>query len=100
MYVDFLFISLTRLLSRVFSPGQCEYAWCMHAYILRDHVCLEITHLYFSVYCFMCSAFSFDALTDVPVHEIFFCHMTVENYYGLFNERRIFCSFLNSSTGF
>lgn len=80
MYVDFLFVSLTRLLSRVFSPRQCEYAWCVHAYILTDHVCLEIMHLYFSVCCFMYSAVSFDALTDMPVHEISFCHMAVENY--------------------
>lgn len=79
MYVDFLFVSLNRLLSRVFSPHQCEYAWCVHAYILADHVCLEMMH-FFSVYCFMYSALSFDAPTDVPVHETSFCHMAVENY--------------------
>lgn len=78
MSVDFLFVSLTRLLSRVFSPRQCEYAWCMHAYILTDHVCLEIMHFYFSVYCSM-FAVQFDALTDVAVHVISFCCMFVEN---------------------
>jgi len=52
----------------------------VHAYILTGHVCLEIMHLYFSVYSFIYSAVSFDALTDVPVHEISFCHMAVENY--------------------
>lgn len=79
MYVDFLFVSLTRLLSRVFSPHQCEYAWCVHACILTDHVYLEVMHLYVSVYWFMYSSVAFDALTDVPVHEISFCCRAVEN---------------------
>lgn len=71
MYVHFLCVPLARLLCRVLSPRQCEYAWCVHAYVLTDHVCLEITHSSLSASCFMYSAISFHALTDGPVHGIF-----------------------------
>lgn len=37
-------------------------------------------HVALSVYWLMYSAVSSDALTDVPVHEISFSHMAVENY--------------------
>lgn len=49
MYVDFFCVSLTRLLSRVFSPRQCEYAWCVHAYVLTYHVYLKTMHMDLSV---------------------------------------------------
>lgn len=55
----------------------------MYAYMLTDHVYLEITHSYLSASRFMYSATSFDTLTDVPVHDIFLS-------YGLLKISRFF----------
>lgn len=49
---------------------------CIHTY----RSCTPGNNALFSVYYFIYSALSFDAPTDVPVHETSFCHMAVENY--------------------